>query len=49
MKALVLDFDGVLFDSVRESFTVARRAYLDLCPASPLARRDERELHGDVD
>ena len=44
MKALVLDFDGVLSDSAREAFLVARRAYLDLLPDSPLADEPEGPL-----
>jgi phosphoglycolate phosphatase-like HAD superfamily hydrolase len=42
----VLDFDGVIFDSARESFTVARRSYLDLRPDSSLARRSKADLYG---
>jgi phosphoglycolate phosphatase-like HAD superfamily hydrolase len=34
MKALVMDFDGVVSDSAREAFIVAVRAYLDLLPDS---------------
>ena len=45
MKALVLDFDGVISDSVRESFTVALGSYLDLQPTSSLDRRDRDELY----
>lgn len=37
MKALVLDFDGVIADSSREAFVVALRAYVALRPGSPLA------------
>jgi len=44
MKALVLDCDGVLIDSARESFAVARCAYLDLSPGSDLRDRDESTL-----
>jgi len=44
MKALVLDCDGVILDSARESFKVSRRAYLDLQPGSGLARLDETDL-----
>lgn len=47
MKALVLDFDGVLFDSARESFAVSRRTYLELRPESSLAARDEEKLYRD--
>jgi len=46
MKALVLDCDGVLLDSARESFRVARRAYLDLRPESDLDEREEATLYG---
>jgi phosphoglycolate phosphatase-like HAD superfamily hydrolase len=45
MKALVLDFDGVISDSVGEVFIVARRAYLELCPDSELRVRDTDELN----
>lgn len=44
MKLLALDFDGVLADSAREAFAVARRAYGELRPDSPLRRADEAEL-----
>lgn len=36
MRALVLDFDGVISDSARECFVVALRTYLDLEPRSTL-------------
>jgi len=45
MKALVLDFDGVIAQSAREALVVALRAYLELTPASPLARREPEELY----
>jgi phosphoglycolate phosphatase-like HAD superfamily hydrolase len=35
MRGLVLDFDGVLFDSAPEAFLVARRTYAGLGPAIP--------------
>ncbi len=38
MRALVLDFDGVLVDSSREAHVVALRTYLALAPSSPLRR-----------
>jgi phosphoglycolate phosphatase-like HAD superfamily hydrolase len=44
MNALVLDCDGVILDSVRESFQVARQAYLDLQPESTLGGRDQAPL-----
>jgi len=44
MKALVLDCDGVILDSARESFAVARVAYRDLTPGSELDGRDEEAL-----
>lgn len=44
MKALVLDFDGVISDSAREAFLVARRTFLELSPDSTLARAEERQL-----
>lgn len=44
MKALVLDCDGVILDSARESFAVARCAYRDLTPDSKLDERDEEAL-----
>jgi phosphoglycolate phosphatase-like HAD superfamily hydrolase len=37
MKALALDFDGVLSDSAREAFAVALRTYAALAPRSRLA------------
>ncbi|HPC81747.1 MAG TPA: HAD hydrolase-like protein [Thermoanaerobaculaceae bacterium] len=37
MRALVLDFDGVVIDSAREGLLVSLRTYLDLDPGSPLA------------
>ena len=45
MKALALDFDGVISDSVRESFAVAMGSYLDLRQDSSLAERDRDELY----
>jgi len=36
MKVLVMDFDGVVSDSVHEAFIVAIRTFLDLYPDSPL-------------
>jgi phosphoglycolate phosphatase-like HAD superfamily hydrolase len=42
MKALALDFDGVLSDSAREAFAVALRAYADLRPTSRLAEAARR-------
>ncbi len=44
MKLLALDFDGVLSDSAREAFAVARRTYGELQPESPLRRADEASL-----
>lgn len=44
MKALALDFDGVLADSGREFFAVAWRTYLDLTPDSSLAGADPESL-----
>jgi phosphoglycolate phosphatase-like HAD superfamily hydrolase len=41
MRVLVLDFDGVISDSARESFAVALSAYLDLRPGTLLGRLDE--------
>ncbi len=38
MKALALDFDGVLFDSAREAFAVALRSFAALRPRAHLAR-----------
>ncbi len=40
MKALVLDFDGVIADSARESFAVALATYRDLRPDSRLTREE---------
>ena len=36
MKALVLDFDGVISDSAPESYIVALRTYTEMCPESGL-------------
>lgn len=44
MKALVLDFDGVIADSAREAFRVAQAAYTDLRQESRLQDASEREL-----
>ena len=35
MRALVLDFDGVIFNSAPEAYLVARRTYAELGPARP--------------
>jgi phosphoglycolate phosphatase-like HAD superfamily hydrolase len=44
VKLLALDFDGVVSDSAREAFAVARRTYTDLRPASPLRAAAEEPL-----
>jgi hypothetical protein len=44
MRALVLDFDGVISDSARESFAVALGSYLALRPDSGLGERNREEL-----
>jgi phosphoglycolate phosphatase-like HAD superfamily hydrolase len=44
VKLLALDFDGVVSDSAREAFAVARETYLDLRPDSPLRHADETAL-----
>lgn len=48
MKALVLDFDGVISDSAREAFRVALDTYAALLPETKLAdvsRADRSELY----
>ena len=40
MRLLVLDFDGVISDSAREAFVVARRTFLELRPESALRADD---------
>jgi phosphoglycolate phosphatase-like HAD superfamily hydrolase len=45
VKALVLDFDGVIAQSAPESFRVALRTYRQLNPESSLANRDPKELY----
>ena len=45
MKLLVLDFDGVLSNSGREAFVVARRTYVALRPDSPLRAGDDAALY----
>jgi phosphoglycolate phosphatase-like HAD superfamily hydrolase len=45
MKLLVLDFDGVISDSGREAFVVARRSYLEERPDSSLQRRDDDAVY----
>jgi phosphoglycolate phosphatase-like HAD superfamily hydrolase len=45
MKLLVLDFDGVISDSGREAFVVARRTYLALRPDSSLRDGDDEALY----
>jgi phosphoglycolate phosphatase-like HAD superfamily hydrolase len=47
MKLLSLDFDGVLSDSAREAFAVARRTWRALRPASPVNDTDEASLWRD--
>lgn len=42
MKVLALDFDGVLFDSVREALVVALRVYLEQSPSSRLRQGANR-------
>jgi phosphoglycolate phosphatase-like HAD superfamily hydrolase len=45
MKALVLDFDGVIADSAREAFAVALRTYTALRPGSDLPQREPGALY----
>jgi phosphoglycolate phosphatase-like HAD superfamily hydrolase len=45
MKALILDFDGVIADSARESYLVALQAYLRERPTSTLVHRKGRDLY----
>jgi phosphoglycolate phosphatase-like HAD superfamily hydrolase len=45
MKALILDFDGVIVDSARECFLVALQAYLRERPTSTVVHRKTRELY----
>jgi len=47
MRALVLDFDGVISDSARESFAVSVGSYLELRSDSLLGGRDQEELYGE--
>jgi len=47
MKLLVLDFDGVISDSGREAFVVARRTYLALRPDSSLREGDDASLYAE--
>lgn len=47
MKLLVLDFDGVLSDSARESFEVALRTYRALGPSTAFFDRDPAALYSD--
>jgi phosphoglycolate phosphatase-like HAD superfamily hydrolase len=44
VKALALDFDGVISDSVGEVFAVSTGAYYELRPESSLLHRDPDEL-----
>lgn len=44
VKLLALDFDGVLADSAREAFAVARRTYRELRPDSLLRDAEETAL-----
>ena len=39
MRGLVLDFDGVIFDSAPEAYLVARSTYAQIGPARPAASR----------
>ena len=45
MRALVLDFDGVISDSAPEAFRVALRTYLEMHPGNPVARMNEATLY----
>jgi phosphoglycolate phosphatase-like HAD superfamily hydrolase len=44
VKALVLDFDGVIADSAGEAFQVALATYTDLCPETRLASEPREAL-----
>jgi len=46
MKALVLDFDGVISDSAPESFLVALGTFAELKPDSPFAEGWARQRRG---
>jgi phosphoglycolate phosphatase-like HAD superfamily hydrolase len=45
LKALVLDFDGVIAQSAPEALCVALRSYRVLLPESPLGKREPEELY----
>jgi phosphoglycolate phosphatase-like HAD superfamily hydrolase len=45
MRALVLDFDGVIADTAPECFEVALRTYADLVPQASLGRFERAELY----
>jgi len=45
VQILSLDFDGVIADSAREAFEVARRTFLALRPGSPLRGADRESLY----
>lgn len=47
MKALVLDFDGVISDSAPEAFVVALRTYVDLKPDSPFTQNSKYLLQSE--
>ncbi len=45
MKALALDFDGVIAESAPEAFVVALETYSVLCPETDLRRRERDPLY----
>lgn len=44
MKIIFLDFDGVLFDSVKEAYLLARKAYFDVDVKSPIECKHYQEF-----
>lgn len=45
MKTLFLDFDGVLFDSVKEAYLLSRSAYANISPLEPIDKTEYTIFH----
>ena len=45
MKTIFLDFDGVLFDSVKEAYLLSRCAYDGILPQEPINELEYSRFH----
>lgn len=45
MKTIFLDFDGVLFDTVKEAYLLSRYAYYNISPYTPINETEYSQFH----